>query len=163
MVLQMLVSENSVLGQQERAPFSRHGLLDLGAIRRWAADLIRGFRVKAPSVAAPAYALSGGNQQKLVLGREFASKPKLLIAAYPTRGLDIGATQFVWQELVEARDAGVAVLLISANLEEILALADQVGVIHDGRIVGQFRGSEATMSELGLYMTGARSSEEPAA
>ena len=92
MVLQMLVSENSVLGQQERAPFSRHGLLDLGAIRRWAADLIRGFRVKAPSVTAPAYALSGGNQQKLVLGREFASKPKLLIAAHPTRGLDIGAT-----------------------------------------------------------------------
>jgi ABC-type uncharacterized transport system ATPase subunit len=163
MVLQMLVSENSVLGQQERAPFSRRGLLDLAAIRRWAAELIQGFRVKAPSVTAPAYALSGGNQQKLVLGREFASKPKLLIAAHPTRGLDIGATQFVWQELVEARDAGVAVLLISANLEEILALADRVGVIHDGRIVGQFAGSEATMSELGLYMTGARSGEEPAA
>ena len=93
MVLQMLVSENSVLGQHEREPFSRRGLLDLGAIRRRAAELIRGFRVKAPSISAPAYALSGGNQQKLVLGREFASKPKLLIAAHPTRGLDIGATQ----------------------------------------------------------------------
>jgi ABC-type uncharacterized transport system ATPase subunit len=163
MVLQMLVSENSVLGQQEREPFSRRGLLDLRAIRRRAVELIRSFRVKAPSVTAPAYALSGGNQQKLVLGREFASKPKLLIAAHPTRGLDIGATQFVWQELVEARDAGVAVLLISSNLEEILALADRVGVIYDGRIVAQFRGSEATMGELGLYMTGARSGEEPAA
>jgi general nucleoside transport system ATP-binding protein len=164
MVLQMLVSENSVLGQQERAPFSRRGLLDLGAIRRWAADLIQGFRVKAPSVVAPAYALSGGNQQKLVLGREFASKPKLLIAAHPTRGLDIGATEFVWRELVEARDDGVAVLLISSNLEEILALADRVGVIYDGRIVAQFPGADATMSELGLYMTGARSGdEEPAA
>jgi simple sugar transport system ATP-binding protein len=105
MVLQMLVSENSVLGQQEREPFSRRGLLD------------------------------------------------------------IGATQFVWQELVEARDEGVAVLLISSNLEEILALADRVGVIYDGRIVAQFRGAEATMSELGLYMTGARGGgdEEPAA
>ncbi|HEU4398579.1 MAG TPA: ABC transporter ATP-binding protein [Actinomycetota bacterium] len=164
MVLQMLVSENSVLGQHERQPFSKHGLLDLRAIRRRAVELIRGFRVKAPSIGAPAYALSGGNQQKLVLGREFASKPKLLIAAHPTRGLDIGATQFVWQELVEARDDGVAVLLISANLEEILALSDRVGVIYDGRIVAQLRGSEATMSELGLYMTGARSGdEEPAA
>jgi simple sugar transport system ATP-binding protein len=164
MVLQMLVSENSVLGVQEREPFSRRGLLDLGAIRRRAAELIRGFRVKAPSISAPAYALSGGNQQKLVLGREFASKPKLLIAAHPTRGLDIGATQFVWQELVEARDEGVAVLLISSNLEEILALADRIGVIHDGRIVAQFRGAEATMSELGLYMTGARGEQgEPAA
>jgi general nucleoside transport system ATP-binding protein len=163
MVLQMLVSENSILGQQEREPFSKHGLLDLRAIRRRAVELIRSFRVKAPGVTAPAYALSGGNQQKLVLGREFASKPKLLIAAHPTRGLDIGATQFVWQELVEARDAGVAVLLISSNLEEILALADRVGVIYDGRIVGQFPGSQATMGELGLYMTGARSGEEPAA
>jgi simple sugar transport system ATP-binding protein len=164
MVLQMLVTENSVLGQHERPPFSRRGLLDLGAIRRRAVELVRNFRVKAPSVAAPAYALSGGNQQKLVLGREFASKPKLLIAAHPTRGLDIGATQFVWQELVEARDDGVAVLLISANLEEILALADRVGVIHDGRLVVELPGSKATMSELGLYMTGARTGgEEPAA
>jgi general nucleoside transport system ATP-binding protein len=164
MVLQMLVSENSVLGQHEREPFTRRGLLDLRAIRRRAVELVRGFRVKAPSVSAPAYALSGGNQQKLVLGREFESNPKLLIAAHPTRGLDIGATQFVWQELVEARDEGVAVLLISSNLEEILALADRVGVIYDGRIVAQFTGSEATMSELGLYMTGARGGdEEPAA
>jgi simple sugar transport system ATP-binding protein len=164
MVLQMLVSENSVLGQHEREPFSRRGLLDLRAIRRRAVELVRSFRVKVPSVSAPAYALSGGNQQKLVLGREFESNPKLLIAAHPTRGLDIGATQFVWQELVEARDEGVAVLLISSNLEEILALADRVGVIYDGRIVAQFRGAEATMSELGLYMTGARGGdEEPAA
>jgi simple sugar transport system ATP-binding protein len=160
MVLQMLVTENSVLGQHERQPFSRRGLLDLGAIRKRAVELVRNFRVKAPSVSAPAYALSGGNQQKLVLGREFASKPKLLIAAHPTRGLDIGATEFVWRELVLARDAGVAVLLISANLEEILALADRVGVIHDGRLVVQLPGSEATMSELGLYMTGARSGSE---
>jgi ABC-type uncharacterized transport system ATPase subunit len=159
MVLQMLVSENAVLGQHEREPFTRRGLLDLRAIRRRAVQLVRDFRVKTPSVGVPGYALSGGNQQKLVLGREFASKPKLLIAAHPTRGLDIGATQFVWQELVEARDAGVAVLLISANLEEILALADRVGVIYDGRVVAQLRGSEATMSELGLYMTGARSGD----
>jgi general nucleoside transport system ATP-binding protein len=162
-VLPMTLWENSVLGQQERRPFSWRGLLNPKAIRARAADLVRTFRVKAPSIAAPAYALSGGNQQKLVLAREFASGPKLLIAAYPTRGLDIGATEFVWKQLVAARDAGLAVLLISANLEEILALADRVGVIYDGRITAELDGSKATMNELGLFMTGARSDREPAA
>jgi ABC-type uncharacterized transport system ATPase subunit len=163
MVLPMTLWENGVLGQQERRPFSRLGILDPRAMRARAAELIRDFRVKAPSVGAPGYALSGGNQQKLVLAREFAAEPKLLIAAYPTRGLDIGATEFVWKELVEGRDAGMAVLLISADLEEILALADRVGVIYDGRIVTELDGAEATMNELGLYMTGARSDREPAA
>jgi simple sugar transport system ATP-binding protein len=162
-VLPMTLWENSVLGQQERPPFSWRGLLNLGAMRARAADLVRAFRVKAPSIAAPVYALSGGNQQKLVLAREFASGPKLLIAAYPTRGLDIGATEFVWKQLVTARDAGLAVLLISADLEEILALADRVGVIYDGRITTELPGTKATMNELGLYMTGARSDREPAA
>jgi len=163
MVLPMTLWENSVLGQQERRPFSYRGLLNPKAIRARAVDLVRTFRVKAPSIAAPGYALSGGNQQKLVLAREFASGPKLLIAAYPTRGLDIGATEFVWKQLVTARDAGLAVLLISADLEEILALADRVGVIYDGRITAELDGSKATMNELGLYMTGARSDREPTA
>jgi simple sugar transport system ATP-binding protein len=163
MVLQMTLWENAVLGQQWRAPFSRRGLLVVGAMRRRAADLIKRFNIKAPGVGAPAFALSGGNQQKLVLAREFAAQPTLLIAAYPTRGLDIGATEFVWQQLVAGRDAGMAVLLVSSHLEEILALSDRVGVIYDGRIVKEFKGSEATMSELGLYMTGARSGAEPAA
>jgi general nucleoside transport system ATP-binding protein len=163
MVLQMGLWENSVLGQQERPPFSRRGILFPRAMKARAAELIERFRVKATSVLAPGYALSGGNQQKLVLAREFASQPKLLIAAHPTRGLDIGATEFVWQQLVNARDAGLAVLLISSNLDEILALSDRIGVLFDGRLVREFGGSEATMSELGLYMTGARSGEEPAA
>ena len=163
MVLPMTLWENGVLGQHERRPFSRLGILDPRAMRVRAAELIRDFRVKAPSVGAPGYALSGGNQQKLVLAREFAAEPKLLIAAYPTRGLDIGATEFVWKELVEGRDAGMAVLLISADLEEILALSDRVGVIYDGHIATELDGSAATMNELGLYMTGARSDREPAA
>jgi ABC-type uncharacterized transport system ATPase subunit len=163
MVLQMSLWENSILGQQERVPFSRRGILFPKAMKARAAELIERFRVKATSVLEPAYALSGGNQQKLVLAREFAGQPKLLIAAHPTRGLDIGATEFVWQQLVSARDAGLAVLLISSNLDEILALSDRIGVLFDGRLVKEFGGSEATMSELGLYMTGARSGEEPAA
>jgi simple sugar transport system ATP-binding protein len=163
MVLQMTIWENAVLGQQWRPPFSTRGLLNVAAMRRRAADLIKRFNVKAPGVGAPAFALSGGNQQKLVLAREFAAQPTLLIAAYPTRGLDIGATEFVWQQLVAGRDAGMAVLLVSSHLEEILALSDRVGVIYGGSIVKEFKGSEATMSELGLYMTGARSGAEPAA
>ena len=163
MVLQMSLWENSVLGQQERKPFSRRGILFPKAMKARAAELIERFRVKATSVLEPGYALSGGNQQKLVLAREFAGQPRLLIAAHPTRGLDIGATEFVWQQLVNARDAGLAVLLISSNLDEILALSDRIGVLFDGRLVKEFGGSEATMSELGLYMTGARSDEEPAA
>jgi simple sugar transport system ATP-binding protein len=163
MVLQMGLWENSVLGQQEREPFSRHGILFPRAMKARAAELIERFRVKATSVLEPGYALSGGNQQKLVLAREFAGQPKLLIAAHPTRGLDIGATEFVWRQLVNARDAGLAVLLISSNLDEILALSDRIGVLFDGRLVREFAGSEATMSELGLYMTGARSTEDPAA
>jgi general nucleoside transport system ATP-binding protein len=163
MVLQMGLWENSVLGQQEREPFSHRGILFPRAMKARAAELIERFRVKATSVLAPGYALSGGNQQKLVLAREFAGQPKLLIAAHPTRGLDIGATEFVWRQLVAARDAGLAVLLISSNLDEILALSDRIGVLFDGRLVKEFSGSEVTMSELGLYMTGARSGEEPAA
>jgi general nucleoside transport system ATP-binding protein len=163
MVLQMGLWENSVLGQQEREPFSRRGILFPRAMKARAAELIERFRVKATSVLEPGYALSGGNQQKLVLAREFAGQPKLLIAAHPTRGLDIGATEFVWRQLVNARDAGLAVLLISSNLDEILALSDRIGVLFDGRLVREFAGSEATMSELGLYMTGARSTEDPAA
>ncbi|GAC1511688.1 MAG: ABC transporter ATP-binding protein [Candidatus Dormibacteraceae bacterium] len=163
MVLQMTIWENAVLGQQWRPPFSLRGLLNVSAIKRQAAELIKRFNVKAPGIGAPGYALSGGNQQKLVLAREFAAEPTLLIAAYPTRGLDIGATEFVWQQLVAGRDAGMAVLLISSHLEEILALSDRIGVIYDGRIVKEFAGAETTISELGLYMTGARSGAEPAA
>jgi simple sugar transport system ATP-binding protein len=163
MVLQMSLWENSVLGQQEREPFSRRGILFPKAMKARAAELIERFRVKATSVLEPGYALSGGNQQKLVLAREFAGQPRLLIAAHPTRGLDIGATEFVWQQLVNARDAGLAVLLISSNLDEILALSDRIGVLFDGRLVKELPGHQATMSELGLYMTGARSGEEPAA
>jgi ABC-type uncharacterized transport system ATPase subunit len=156
MVLPMTTWENSVLGQHNREPFERFGLLNPRAMRRRAVELVRRFRVKTPSIRAPGYTMSGGNQQKLVLAREFASEPRLLVAAHPTRGLDVGATEFVWERLVAARDAGMAVLLISANLEEILALSDRVGVLYGGRLVAELPGAEATMSELGLYMTGAR-------
>jgi ABC-type uncharacterized transport system ATPase subunit len=156
MVLSMTTWENACLGQQFRPQYERGGFLNLKAMRARATDLVKRFRVKTPSIASPGYTMSGGNQQKLVLAREITSGPKLLIAAHPTRGLDIGATEFVWKQLIEARDAGLAVLLISSNLEEILALSDRIGVIYDGRITTELEGSAATMSELGLYMTGAR-------
>jgi ABC-type uncharacterized transport system ATPase subunit len=160
MVLEMATWENAVLGRQYWPPFSSRGVLRPRSMREHAAGLVRRFRVKVPSINAPGYAMSGGNQQKLVLGREYDAAPKLLIAAHPTRGLDIGATEFMWAQLVAGRDAGMAILLISANLEELLALSDRVGVVYDGRITAEFPGQKATMAELGLYMTGARAQED---
>jgi simple sugar transport system ATP-binding protein len=109
-----------------------------------------------PATATPALALSGGNQQKVIVAREFAFNPRVLVAAQPTRGLDIGATEFVEQQLMEAKGQGMAVLLVSANLDEVLTLADRVGVMYRGELVAEFRRGEATPQELGLYMTGTK-------
>jgi simple sugar transport system ATP-binding protein len=104
----------------------------------------------------PAFALSGGNQQKLLVGRELASRPSLLIAAHPTRGVDIGAQAAIWEKLRTARDAGLAVLLISADLEEVIGLSDRILVMFDGHVNAHLTPGEATPELLGSYMTGAR-------
>ena len=120
-----------------------------------AADqLIERYEVKAPGPHAPARQLSGGNLQKVVLGREFAAEPRVLIAASPTRGLDVGAIETVHAHLRDAASRGVAVLLISEDLDEILALADRVAVLFEGRIAGELEGSIATPEALGLLMAG---------
>jgi simple sugar transport system ATP-binding protein len=120
--------------------------------------LLQEFDVRGGSPTTPAGALSGGNQQKIVLAREIDSNPKVLIAAQPTRGLDVGAIEFVHRRLVEQRDSGRAVLLVSLELEEILSLSDRILVIYEGRIVGEFPPT-ATEEELGLAMTGGRREE----
>src|SRR5262249_34930151 len=117
--------------------------------------LLQVFDVRGGSPSTPAYALSGGNQQKVVLAREIDADPKVLIAAQPTRGLDVGAIEFVHRRLVEQRDAGRAVFLVSLALEEILSLSDRILVIYEGRIVGESPPT-ATEEELGLAMTGGR-------
>jgi len=159
LLLEFSVSENSILGVHYRPPAaSGMGtmLLDKKAIERRADLVIREFDVRPPNPALPARALSGGNQQKLIIGREFELPPVLLLIAQPTRGVDIGAIEFIHRKIIAMRDAGCAVLLVSAELEEVTALADRLLVLHNGRIAGEVDPSLATAEEIGLLMTGGR-------
>jgi simple sugar transport system ATP-binding protein len=156
LVLPMETRENLILGHHHRAEFTNGPLLDPAAIDAFAQERIGTYDIRVPATATPALALSGGNQQKVIVAREFAFNPRVLVAAQPTRGLDIGATEFVEQQLMEAKGQGMAVLLVSANLDEVLTLADRVGVMYRGELVAEFRRGEATPQELGLYMTGTK-------
>ena len=148
--------ENSILGHQTRSPFLRSGLwIDEEASKSHAADVVERFDVRTPGVHTPVHALSGGNQQKLVVGREMATKCNPLIAAHPTRGIDVGSQAAVWQELRRARAGGLGVLLISADLEELIGLSDTLLVMLRGEIVARLDPAQVTPRELGAYMTGA--------
>ncbi len=162
LVLPFSLAENLALHAYRQAPNSRRGLLDLRAMGARARKLLQEFDVRGGTPATPASALSGGNQQKVVLAREIDGDPKVLIAAQPTRGLDVGAIEFVHRRLIEQRDSGRAVLLVSLELEEIVSLSDRILVIYEGRIVGEFPPS-ATEEELGLAMTGGSQSGAEAA
>jgi simple sugar transport system ATP-binding protein len=153
LVLPFSLAENLALHDYRHAPESRLGFLSLGTIASRAVRLLKEFDVRGGAPDTPAGSLSGGNQQKVVLAREIDGNPKVLIAAQPTRGLDVGAIEFVHRRLVEQRDAGRAVFLISLELEEILSLSDRILVIYEGKIVGEFPPT-ATEEELGLAMTG---------
>jgi simple sugar transport system ATP-binding protein len=152
------VAENLALGFQSRPPISRHGLFSLSEMRRYASRLIRQYAIKVSRPEAPAVSLSGGNLQKVVLARELEHRSTCLIAEQPTRGLDIGAIEFVHQQLLRYREEGHAILLVSAELSEILSLSDRILVMLEGRIVGEVPGLEATEVEQGQLMTGAHES-----
>ncbi|MFN7035308.1 MAG: ABC transporter ATP-binding protein [Bellilinea sp.] len=152
MVIHLTVTENLVLEHLDE--FTRNGMLDHKAIRQYADDLIQKFQIKAkPNDITRT--LSGGNMQKVLLARVLARNPKVIIAPQPTRGLDIGATDYVRQQLLEQRQRGAAILLISEDLDEILALSDRIAVMYEGEIVGILPASEATPERLGLLMSGA--------
>jgi ABC-type uncharacterized transport system ATPase subunit len=153
LVLPFSLTENLALHAYRHAPNSRHGILNLRVMVARARKLLREFDVRGGTPTTPAGALSGGNQQKVVLAREIDGNPKVLIAAQPTRGLDVGAIEFVHHRLIEQRDSGRAILLVSLELEEILSLSDRILVIYEGRIVGEFPPS-TTEEELGFAMTG---------
>jgi general nucleoside transport system ATP-binding protein len=159
LVLNMSLWENSILGRQDDPGFSRFGLLLIRKIKELAAKLIRLFDVRARSLSAPAASLSGGNQQKLILARELESDPRLLVAAQPTRGLDVGSIEFVWSQLLEQKSEGRAILLLSAELDEIYALSDRILTIYEGRITGEYP-PDASPEQLGLGMTGDQRQEE---
>ncbi len=156
LILPMAVWENAIIGFHRSDKFSRAWRLLFPSIFQAVDSAVKRFDVRLSSILAPTHTLSGGNQQKLVLAREFRGDPKFILAAQPTRGLDVGATEFVRQQLLDARDSGAAVLLISADLEEILSVADRIGVIYNGHIQAEFGRDQADPQVLGLYMTGAR-------
>jgi simple sugar transport system ATP-binding protein len=162
LVLPFSLTENLALHAYRQSPNSKRGLLNLRVMVARARKLLQEFDVRGGTPATPAFALSGGNQQKVVLAREIDGNPKVLIAAQPTRGLDVGAIEFVHRRLIEQRDSGRAVLLVSLELEEILSLSDRILVIYEGRIVGEFPPS-TTEEELGLAMTGGGQSGAEAA
>ncbi len=148
------LEENAVLGVHYRAPVSAStGLMNNSFIEKRTAEIIENFDVRPGNPRLPAKSLSGGNQQKLIIGREFGLNPKLLLVSQPTRGVDIGAIEFIHRKLIEMRDAGSAVLLVSAELEEVTALADRLLVINEGKIVGEVDPKVTSVEEIGLMMT----------
>lgn len=160
LLMDFRVNENLVLGRHRLSRFSRRGLLNSNAVNDFAAESITGFEIKTPSASHITRTLSGGNLQKIILARELSGEPKLLVVHQPTRGLDIAASEYVRQRLVEERDRGAAVLLISEDLDEILQLADRVAVIYEGRIVSETAGGEADRETIGLNMAGVVAGEE---
>ena len=147
--------ENAMLGHQTMAPFARGPFLDRSGARSATTRIVEHFDVRTPGIDTSARALSGGNQQKLVIGREMAASPRLLVAAHPTRGIDVGAQASVWAGLRAARRDGLAMLLVSADLEELIGLADRLVVMLRGRVVAELDPATTTPRILGGYMTGA--------
>ncbi|MFN0141525.1 MAG: ABC transporter ATP-binding protein [Pyrinomonadaceae bacterium] len=149
------LAENSILGVHYRPPLTATaGFMNSAAINKRVGEIIERFDVRPPDPTLTAKSLSGGNQQKLIIGREFELNPKLLLVSQPTRGVDIGAIEFIHRKLIALRDAGSAVLLVSAELEEVTALADRLLVIREGKIAGEVDPKVTSVEEIGLMMTG---------
>lgn len=154
LVLKYSLFENSVLGMHHRSTFSKGIKMNYKAIREYCKKLIEEFDVRTPSDEVTASALSGGNQQKFIAAREILKDPELLIAAQPTRGVDVGAIEYIHKRLVEERDKGKAVLVVSLELDEVMALSDRIAVMYDGKIVAVLDRKDATEHKLGILMAG---------
>jgi simple sugar transport system ATP-binding protein len=154
LILDYSVANNLILGSHYRSPLAKRWRLNFSAINESASRLIEEFDIRPPDADAMVNSLSGGNQQKLIVARALSSHPQLLIIAQPTRGVDIGAIEFIHRKIVEERDKGKAVLLVSADLSEVMLLSDRILVMYEGRIVGEAVPNETTESKLGLLMAG---------
>ena len=150
------IADNLILNRYRRRPFARRGLRNEPAIADRATELVRKFDVRTPGPQVPVSTLSGGNQQKVIIARELTGDVRLLVVAQPTRGLDVGSIEFIHHRIIEMRDQGAAVLLVSAELDEILNLSDRIGVLYRGALVGVFDRADATRDELGLLMASGR-------
>ncbi len=151
-VAQYTIADNLVLNRYHHRKFSQRGVRNTGAINAEAQELVEQFDVRTPGVDAVIDTLSGGNQQKVIVARELTGDLKALVVAQPTRGLDVGSIEFIHRKIIELRDRGVAVLLVSAELDEILSLSDRIGVLYRGRLAGTVNAADATREELGLLM-----------
>jgi simple sugar transport system ATP-binding protein len=154
LVLPFPITDNLVLCTYYREPFAKNGVLNHPAIDENGRRLVQEFDVRTPSLYVTASKLSGGNQQKVIVARELSRPIKLLIANQPTRGLDVGSIEFIHHRIVEARDNGTAVLLVSAELDEIMSLSDRIAVMYKGRILDTLDAQTATREQLGLLMAG---------
>jgi simple sugar transport system ATP-binding protein len=148
-----------VLNTYYQPPFGVRGILQPKAVDSNTRKLIQDFDVRTPSPYVPTSKLSGGNQQKVIVARELSHPIKLLIANQPTRGLDVGSIEYIHHEIVEMRDRGIAVLLVSAELDEIMALSDRIAVMYRGQIVSTVEAKKVTREQLGLWMAGAQPEE----
>jgi simple sugar transport system ATP-binding protein len=163
LVLDMTVAENLALAAIPAGDFSQRGLLRWRAVRSRARELLEAYDIRPPDPDRRAIALSGGNQQKVVLARELSRDPKLLVAAQPTHGLDVGATEYVHRRLLEVRESGAAVMLVSHDLDELLKLSDRILVLFRGRVQYEGPVRELSMDELALAMAGTTSGPQAAA
>jgi simple sugar transport system ATP-binding protein len=156
MLLDAPLWENRILGHQTRPPAVKGPFIDRRGARADTARIMREYDVRAPGPDTLAVALSGGNQQKLIVGREMSARPRLLVAAHPTRGVDVGAQAVIWELLKDARAEGLGIVLISADLDELIGLSDTLHVMLRGRLVATLDPRRVTPEELGGHMTGAR-------
>jgi simple sugar transport system ATP-binding protein len=162
LVLDFTLTENVLLGNLDGEPFTGGGRIDYREAESATGEMMREFDVRAPSPETAARSLSGGNQQKLIIARELFRQPDVILAVQPTRGLDVGAIEFVHKQLVAERDKGQAVLVVSFELDEVLDLSDRILVLCQGKIVAEFESGNVDRATIGLYM-GGRGVEEPEA
>jgi ABC-type uncharacterized transport system ATPase subunit len=148
------IAENLIADRHSWPPFSRGGFLQRQTIEHTAQDIVRAFDIRPPDPNLRAGVLSGGNKQKVVIARTFARQPRVLVISQPTRGVDVGATEYIRQRMLDERARGAAILMISADLDEILALSDRIAVMYEGRFMSIMPAEAATADELGLLMAG---------
>jgi simple sugar transport system ATP-binding protein len=156
LVLSFPITDNLMLGNYYQPIFATGPEIQFERLHEYSERVVGEFDVRTPSINLPVQNLSGGNQQKVIVAREFSRPIKLLVAAQPTRGLDVGSIEYIHRRLVQKRDEGVAVLLVSVELDEIMALSDRIAVMYEGKIVSTVEAKEVTREELGLLMAGAQ-------
>jgi len=154
LVVDFAIADNMVLDTYDEPPFARWIVRDRTAVLEAAEQRVKDFDVRTPSVLQPASTLSGGNQQKVIVAREFSRPIKVLIASQPTRGLDVGSIEYIHRRIIEKRDEGTAVLIVSVEIDEVMALADRIAVMYRGRIVDILSAETAVREEIGLLMAG---------